>query len=314
MDNSGENSGAVSGDVAPRARVSQAELIASLAQGPIVIYGAGNTGQDVYRVLAARGLRVECFLDQKAEPGEKLFGAPVLRPFSGRPDPGLIRGATCILAIFNSSTDTKPILAKLQAERYRSVLSFQTVHSLFATELGDRYWLCSRLPDQAARHQIEQARSLWRDDQSRSVYDALVSNQLSPGATDLLHPDLEGQYCPADLPRWTNPMRLVDAGAFDGDTIRQFLGAGYDLQAVAAFEPDLANYERLAGCLGDLVHGGKVGQAICFPCAVHSSATTLSFQSGGETSSRFRNSAASSGISRFASSARAACPECERKL
>ena len=36
---------------------------------PVLIYGAGNVGKDVFRILTQHGLSVTGFLDRQAKPG-----------------------------------------------------------------------------------------------------------------------------------------------------------------------------------------------------------------------------------------------------
>jgi len=86
-------------------------------------------------------------------------------------------------------------------------------------------------------------------------------------------------YIPADLPRWPEPMRLIDCGAFDGDTLQMLIGNGYNISAAAAFEPDLANYTKLARRFGDL-------NAVFLPCGVSSATGLVRFDPGQQMASR----------------------------
>ena len=43
---------------------------ARLNQAPLLIYGASNTGRDVYRVLTDAGFMVAAFLDAATAPGQ----------------------------------------------------------------------------------------------------------------------------------------------------------------------------------------------------------------------------------------------------
>src|SRR5271156_5456191 len=51
----------------------------------VYIYGAGNAGKDVARLLTAQGVPVSGFLDRKAKKGAAWEGFPILVP----DDPGL---------------------------------------------------------------------------------------------------------------------------------------------------------------------------------------------------------------------------------
>jgi len=88
------------------------------------------------------------------------------------------------------------------------------------------------------------------------------------------------QYTPADLPRWKSPMRLIDCGAYNGDTVAILSQSGYSFDAIVAFEPDPANFIRLAERVR--AHG----PAFCFPCGVSDSIGQVRFQSGDGMGSR----------------------------
>jgi FkbM family methyltransferase len=74
-------------------------------------------------------------------------------------------------------------------------------------------------------------------------------------------------------------MRMIDCGAYNGDTLDALMGAGYQIEAVAAFEPDPNNYAKLAARPHNF-------NAMFLPCAVSSSASLVPFDSGHGTSSR----------------------------
>ena len=48
------------------------------------------------------------------------------------------------------------------------------------------------------------------------------------------------------MPRYAEPLRLIDCGAFTGVAIQKFLTAGYAIDSAIAFEPDPASFATLA--------------------------------------------------------------------
>lgn len=80
-------------------------------------------------------------------------------------------------------------------------------------------------------------------------------------------PSLAHKYQLADSSRRRAPMRLVDCGAYLGDTIVAPARNAFHFAAVAAFEPDSANLTQLQQHVCTDCHTG------CFPCGV-SDATT----------------------------------------
>ncbi len=75
-------------------------------------------------------------------------------------------------------------------------------------------------------------------------------------------------------------MRFVDCGAFNGDTVEALAHAGFQFDAIAAFEPDPDNYAALAS------RARRHGPAFCFPCGVASSTRMVRFDAGSGMGSR----------------------------
>ena len=94
------------------------------------------------------------------------------------------------------------------------------------------------------------------------------------------------QYFPCDIPGWPiTPLRLVDCGAYDGDTLAALAETNLPVEAIAAFEPDLANFRRLAARARSYTLLPSGGLAL-WPCGVAAQTELLAFSAGqGEGSS-----------------------------
>jgi FkbM family methyltransferase len=78
-------------------------------------------------------------------------------------------------------------------------------------------------------------------------------------------------------------LRLVDCGAYDGDTLTLFFErAGPTLEAVAAFEPDLGNF----GMLASWSRSRPSTDLMLWPCGVGARTGIVPFRSGLGESSR----------------------------
>ena len=122
---------------------------------------------------------------------------------------------------------------------------------------------------------------LWSDESSRDLYRALLRFRFTMRYEALPKNTLTDQYFPSDIPAWPSPLRFADCGAYDGDTLRYLVEPGRNItvEAVAAFEPDLANYHKLAG----LAQSGALAQLgdICLiPCGVGCETKTIRFSEG----------------------------------
>jgi FkbM family methyltransferase len=100
------------------------------------------------------------------------------------------------------------------------------------------------------------------------------------GNTEILPiPDMAHQYFPNDIPAWSSPIRFIDCGAYDGDTLRNALNLGIKFENIALFEPDHSNFNSLI----QFISKRWDTPACCWPCGVYSSTDHMHFAlKGGE--------------------------------
>jgi FkbM family methyltransferase len=253
-------------------------------EGPVYIYGAGNVGKDVFRLLTGRGIPVAAFLDRNAKPGSVWQEIPILLPDDPGIPPSERKRGRVVIGIFNRETEMPPIQKLLQSLGYERVTSFLDLHDPFASELGDRFWLTSRrfYPDQ--KEPVAAAYELLSDEASREIYSAVLRFRLAKDYAALPAPSFEDQYFPTGLPPWPSPVRFVDCGAYDGDTLRQLFDRQFQIEAISAFEPDPVNFEKLAQCVSSRA-SSMAATACLFPCGVSSATTQIRFSSGQGSSS-----------------------------
>src|SRR5277367_1867799 len=85
-----------------------------LAAGlPLILYGAGNAGRSAAKHLLKRGVRIEAFIDQRAERGKKIDGISVwtLETWLQRPQ---ATNFNVLVTIFNPDVDVIPIINRLK--------------------------------------------------------------------------------------------------------------------------------------------------------------------------------------------------------
>ena len=247
---------------------------------PVIIYGAGNAGQDLLEVLAKNGFSVLAFLDEKARAEEyEIRGLPVRAPESEFLSLEDRRNTQVAIGIFNKYADIESVAALLRKLGYVHIMTFNEIYEQFGDGLGDRFWLAPKAYYKDHIESIPAAYDLWADGGSRDLYTALLRFRITGDYSVLPEPDQSRQYFPADLPPWRTPVRFVDCGAFDGDTIVQLLETGLAIDAVAAFEPDAANFEALSRFI-DEKRALMPKTVYLFPNCVHSSSSVLRFRAG----------------------------------
>ena len=268
----------------PSADTARSIREALLRETSILLYGAGAVGRDSLRALRRAGALVGGFIDVKDFPFSSIEGLPLCKPHDSVFTKEIRKTTTVVVTIFNAYVDMPSIHARLAALGWEKVVIFTAFYEAFSSELGDRYWLTNRQYYRPHGAQIAAARALWADEKSRAVFDGIMTFRLTGDYATLDKPDLDSQYFPPDLPAWKRPLRLIDCGAFDGDTLRQVRGLKLPLDAYAAFEPDPANFTKLAREI-DAAPNGAPALAALWPCGAWSHGCQLRFSSGHGTGS-----------------------------
>lgn len=251
-----------------------AKTVAPLAQRPLVLYGAGGKGRECLRILRDAGHAVVGIIDRK--PSGPLSGVPVCQP-----DDALVRGwadagCTAIVTVFNPSVDPLPIRDLLTSIGFRRIVAMVELRQLYG--IPDTYWLCTAEdmtpPPQAANW-------LWSrlaDDESRRHLLETVALRRTYDVSKMRSVNLHQQYLPDNVPVPRQAIRLIDGGAFDGDTIAGFVEAGISFEAIAAFEPDPKNFAALC----EVVNATGIDCDISlWPCGLDEQTRQLGFRSGG---------------------------------
>jgi FkbM family methyltransferase len=237
-----------------------------------VLYGAGGDGRAVARHLTACGVKVLAFIDADAAPGQWRDGIPAYT----LSDWAKAAPADCndvLVSIRNASVNVAPIFRELRSAGFSRVLTMVDYASLFPVDPQfPYYWLAPASSHAEAEPRIAAARALLADDESLRWFDALVRLRREGDYLGLPEPNHADQYVPAFL-RWTDPMRLIDCGAFDGDTLALMVANGYQIEAAAAFEPDPSSYAKLTERYRDL-------DAVFLPCGVSDATGMVRFSGG----------------------------------
>lgn len=252
-----------------------------ISAGQVYIYGTGRAGQQVWRVLTKRGLIISGYMDHRTRENYFVEDVPIFLPDS--PSISARDRAVIILAIHNREVFMPALIGWLQSLGFVSFVSMIDLYDYLDAELGSWYWLTRRTFYTDYEQEIEAADRLFADPASRDLFHAILQFRVSGDYGLLPAPDMQRQYFPVDLPAWKNPLRLIDCGAYSGDTLASFLRAGYEFQAVAAFEPDQENFRKLSSYI--FQNQVRFPNTSLFPCGVYSSTTQLIFEAGsGEAS------------------------------
>lgn len=237
------------------------EGLSKLQGNAIYIYGAGSFGKEVFIFLQQYGIAVCGFLDQRAEELIKYCSVPVYNLDDNTIDK---QNAVVLFAIVMDKDARIGVMNQIRSAGFDSIQEAQYYRSLqvvpenFQGEELDTYYL----HEQSA---IEKAYEALADDKSKAVFMANLNAYFRKDYRDCVdwEDPMAEQYFPKDIKMNAGYGRFVDCGGYIGDTVEALLKQKKDVQALAVFEPDLYNFERLA----EACRSQKI-EAVSFPCAV----------------------------------------------
>lgn len=252
----------------------------------IVIYGAGNCGRNLARVAKAQGITVLAFLDARAESLGAIDGIPCHPPAGEAARSFAQKGIPAVIAVFNYAADPRPIISLLSEAGFASIISYFEIHERL--QMAPEFWLAPRHGLYERREEILQGLEFFQDSVSRQVYHDHLALRLTFDQSLLATPAIETQYAPADLAPVRQPMRLIDGGAFIGDTVDFFADRGVRMEAVAAFEPDMMNFRKLVDASPCYTEKGI--ETLLYPCGLGAETGLLRFQGGNGAGSQLTES------------------------
>ncbi len=220
----------------------------------LVLSGAGNLGCKVLMALRAEGIEPLAFVDNNEKLwGKKIEGVTVLSQQEGAER--FRNSATFCVTIWRGegNDSMSDCCGALQSLGCANVIDFGPVFWKFADRLLPHYSL--DLPHKVllAKDKVRAGFDLWHDDASRAEYLAQVRWRLHLDFDNLPRPVGEEIYFPASLIKLSRHEVFVDCGAYDGDTIRDFLKNCNELfRRVHAFEADHQNFAKLKRFIGAL--------------------------------------------------------------
>ena len=189
-----------------------------------IIYGCGTFGRPIARHLRSRGVTVFCFAVDPPDPliGHSVDDVPVL----ALPEAIARYGRhACVMATFFHAYGHRyrGLKAALEAQGC-SVISYLHYCWRYAEHFLPYYFvdLPSKLLDSEAA--IHLAAGLFADDASRAEYLQQLRYRAFPDVVGFDTPVTnKTDYWPTDLVRRSQKEVVIDCGAYNGDTLKEFL-------------------------------------------------------------------------------------------
>jgi len=206
---------------------------------PILLYGAGNLGKKLHACLVQNGIQPLGFIDRNAQ--GCTAPAPVYVPDAPELTPYYKDSVVILAGLFGRTQDgaIRRVLAEIG---FRHIYALHEINwqSIESRDFLSHMFIGSYAPHNLLRdeQQIRAAYELFSTEEERDFFLAALSAYHAHDVTRFPQPlALEGQYLAADVPEQMDYRRLIDCGAYDGDTLRSILQSGREIEAYAAFEP-----------------------------------------------------------------------------
>jgi FkbM family methyltransferase len=249
---------------------------------PLVLFGAGGLGRKTLAGLRSQGIEPLAFADNNPALWNKsVDDLPVFSPQEAARRFG--DRAAFVVTIWRAGgghrlAHTRQQLLGLGCRR---VVSFAPLFWKYAETFLPYY--CWDVPHRICEQAVEvrQAFELWSDEASRREYLAQLRWRLLLDFDGLPSPVAHEQYFPPDLFLLSPDEVFVDCGAFDGDTLKSFIGRqGENFKGFVALEPDPTNFRKLESYVSTL--GTSLKSKITLsPLAVAARAGKLYFEATG---------------------------------
>ena len=244
---------------------------ASDAGRPILLYGMGNGADKILTVCEAYGIPVADFFASDGFVRGHSFHGKVVLSFSEAREKYGDENMIVLLSFASSRPEVLETIQKV-ADTCETYIPDVPV---CGTELFNREFY------EANREEIDTARSLFADEESRRVYDGILEYKLT-GRLDVLRAT---ESSPVEAYRTIlHAERFhvsADLGAYNGDSIRDLRQYAPHLESVVAFEPDRRNFRKLGEYASTLTEAGDRLTLHLVQAGAWSETATLTFQASG---------------------------------
>jgi len=252
----------------------------------IVLFGAGHLGRTIAKRLRQGGIEPLAFADNNARLwGSRIDGILVRSPQEAAERFGAVAAVIWSPGSHHRFSETSKELRALGCGK---VVSFVPFYWKYADDFLPVGFLDLPHKIYSWSADIRAAFRLMADEESRQNFVTQLKWRTVENYDQLPPCTQEAQYFPEQLFRFSRHEVFVDCGAFDGDTIRDYLARpDHDFSRICAFEPDPMNFEKLSKYVGALPSETRT-KIVLAQQAVGRQTERLAFATTGTASSLIR--------------------------
>lgn len=201
---------------------------------PLVLYGMGLGAEKIMSELEQRGMRADdIFASDEFVRGHSFKGYKVLRYSEVCEKYKDFNVVLCFASHIDEVIDR---IAEIDSE-----------HTVFAPDVpvaGGGLFTREYITENEEK--FEKAYSLLADEESKRVYKDILNFKVSGKIKYLLSSFCDKSKVYSDILNLNENEEIIDLGAYDGDTIREFTAAtGGKYKHITALEPDKKSYKKL---------------------------------------------------------------------
>lgn len=216
---------------------------------PVVIYGMGNGAEKIMNELERRGIKVSgVFANDEFVRGQDFRGFRVMTYAGAREK----FGDMVVLLAFG--THIADVIGRI-----REIASEQELYAPDVPVCGNGIF--DRDYASIWKDRIAEARGLLADEKSREVFDCVIEYKLTGNIEKLFEcetPDDENWK----LLGLNDRENYLDIGAYNGDTVRQFLSYVKGYGSITAMEPEKHSFRKLGDSLAGLENTRLLNMAV----------------------------------------------------
>lgn len=239
-------------------------------QKPIVIYGMGNGADKIADELERRGMAVSAYFASDDFVRGQLFRGLRVMKFE---EVKHIFSDFVILIAFASS------LPDVMARMYQLDQDYE-VYAPDVPVVGGEVF--DKAYYDLHRESFEKARALFADEESRRIFDAIVSYKLTGKLSYLKKATSSYDAVFSTLLSSERYTACADLGAYNGDSVREFIAKFPNVSRIVSLEPDRRNFRKLTA----FVEAEGLSFVECHNCAAFSYNGEMAFSQSGNRNAR----------------------------
>lgn len=208
----------------------------------LILFGSGNLGRKIAAFFKKNGFKIACFADNNMQKNETIIDdiivyapATALEKF-GRFNP------LWIVTIWSPGHSFKQTHQQLLKLDVIDVIPVNNIFQIFFKDLLPYYHF--QLPNYyfQEKSKIIKAFSCLQDEESRKQYYKHLKVRIGYSFNELPNASTNNQYFPDDIVKLTEPEIFLDCGAYNGDTLNDYLKyAKVPFKKYICLEPDPEN-------------------------------------------------------------------------